>query len=611
MRSLRIQLLISHFLLVLMLGIVLSGAVWQFFRLGASIDRVLALNYPTVLAAQEYRNAIRDEEAGLQIMAAGDLLGGARRFDEALEKATRALNELGPLMTDGLEIQIFSDIVRKEERYRSLALPVVDANRLTPQSGLRETVVKNLLPLSKELSTDSMDLERLNSSAIFDENQRARAEAERASYSGLGVTVVALLLASFLAYRLINMALAPLALIERQAERIAQGDLTAKLDMPRRDEIGTLADSFDLMAARLTEVRNTEARRLERAKRMSDAALEALYDPVVVTDAMGRIAHLNKAAQDLFGPAPTNPRRPLADHIGDPRIVRAFEHAVEQGATSANEDERAMVPITVEGGQRTYRLRTTPMRGEDEKLLGAVAVLEDVTHLRVLDRMKTEFIGVAAHELRTPVASLILAVQLLDEGALGELTGDQLEVIGTMREDLDRLEKLMRDLLDVTKLESGSKPPRPHPTPPKDLVDAALAMVKHAAESKDIRLVGEAGGELPPVEADRSQVGRVLINLVNNAIRHTNPGGTITVRAMPEKDHVTFAIEDTGEGIPEDYLKRIFERFVQVPGATQGGAGLGLSIAMNIVKAHGGEMSVDSEVGKGSVFRFTLPISQH
>ena len=128
------------------------------------------------------------------------------------------------------------------------------------------------------------------------------------------------------------------------------------------------------------------------------------------------------------------------------------------------------------------------------------------------------------------------------------------------------------------------------------------------AEKKGVSLVLQVSPDLPSVKADSLQIGRVLTNLIANAIRHTHEGGTVTVRAEETSNVVTLSVEDTGEGIPEEYRKRIFERFVQVPGAPQGGAGLGLSIARKIVQAHGGQMSVESRVGEGSTFRFTLPL---
>ncbi len=258
--------------------------------------------------------------------------------------------------------------------------------------------------------------------------------------------------------------------------------------------------------------------------------------------------------------------------------------------------------------ERTYRLRASPMRDEDGSVLGAVTVLEDITHLRELDRLKTEFIGVASHELRTPVTSLLLSVQLLQEGAVGELTPDQKEVIEAQREDLERLERMMRDLLDITRLEAGVTPPRFALVAPNELADSAVQAVEAPAHAKGVWLVRDWADNLPAVRADRNQISRVLVNLLNNAVRHTPSGGNVTVSVRQEGDKVRFQVADTGTGIPAEYLPHIFERFVQVPGATRGGAGLGLSIAQTILKAHGSEIKAASLPGKGATFTFALPV---
>ena len=293
--------------------------------------------------------------------------------------------------------------------------------------------------------------------------------------------------------------------------------------------------------------------------------------------------------------------------IRDDRIVEAIDRAIRQERVSAAEDEAGFVTLQANNATRTYRLRATPMRDTDS-LIGAVAVLEDITHLRELDRLKTEFIGVASHELRTPVTSLLLSVQLLEEGAVGELTRQQKEVVAAQREDLERLQRMMLDLLEITRLEAGITPPRFEIVAPRELVEAAVQSVASQAAAKGVALSSHVQEALPSVRADRGQIVRVLVNLVNNAVRHTPRGGRVTVEAHLEGEWIAFQVQDTGVGIPKEYLKRIFERFVQVPGATRGGSGLGLSIAQTIVQAHGGTIKAESEPGKGSTFTCTLPI---
>jgi signal transduction histidine kinase len=227
---------------------------------------------------------------------------------------------------------------------------------------------------------------------------------------------------------------------------------------------------------------------------------------------------------------------------------------------------------------------------------------------KLREQEKEEFIAIASHELRTPVTSLQMAIHLLDEGAAGPLSPKQVELIQGAREDCDRLQRLTQDLLDLSRLEAGTTPIRRRSEAPAELVEEALQTVGATARAKSLSVVVDVPRTLPPVFADAEQIVRVLTNLINNAVRHTDVG-TITLSAREKGGHVAFSVADTGTGIPSEYLSRIFERFVQVPRSRSHGAGLGLAIARQIVQAHGGTIEVKSEEGKGSTFTFTLPLA--
>lgn len=605
MRSLRFQLLVSHLILVLLMGIVMSYAITTFFRLGASIDEVMTTNFKGALAAQEMQHGLGRQTSAMNLMLSGHLVEAQREYNTSWPDLVNAYNAAAT-ETDPRQQTALHEMRTQMEAYRKVATDTLFTH--VPKTSLEaeERYTNIIRPLLQLMDEDTHFLVVINQREMEKTNTKVKDEARRAAFGSVGVTAVALVVAVLLAYVVVRFALVPLASMAQQAEAIGSGDLTKRIEIDRDDEVGALANSFNSMADNLQELRKMEERRLHRAERMADVALEFLYDPVIVTDAQGRIVFLNKAAEGLFGPTPATPRTPIVEHIGDRRIVRAIENAVKEDRVSAYEDETALVPIKVGDAERTYRLRANPMKDDEGSTLGCVAVLEDISHLRELDRLKNEFIGVASHELRTPVTSLMLSVQLLQEGAAGPLSEIQKEIINAQQEDLERLEKLMRELLDVTRLEAGTSPPRFELIPPQDLVRTAVSSVQAKAESKGVRLEQVEEPGLKPVRADRSQMSRVLVNLLDNAIRHTPSGGSVTIRALGSPNHVTFRVEDTGEGIPKDYLARIFDRFVQVPGATQGGAGLGLSIVQTIVKAHGGEMKVESELHKGSAFSFNL-----
>ncbi|MDX2066245.1 MAG: ATP-binding protein [Fimbriimonadaceae bacterium] len=609
MRSLRTQLLISHLALVLLVGIVLSGAVLSFVTLRRTIDQVVTDNYPTVARAQRLGESLRDLQLGLRTYAAGEAAAGQQASRDAYARAVLNTRALGEVTSEGeqrivAQLTELLDVIGRE-------LTFLDRPTLTVQPGVVMRLQTAVDPQLRRAIRRTDELRRINELAIFTDHERAKAQALSFSYIGIFVTLFSLVVAIFLAYRMMDMALRPLALIARAAESLGSGNLTERLVLPRDDEIGQLADSFNEMAARFSELQTVNARRLEKAQLMSDAALDSLYDPVIVTDAKHRIVQFNRAAESIFGPAPSDPRRHIREVINDSRIVAALtDEDLPAAAEQADDDhdERNFVPIRVRESEKTYRVRVTPMTTDEGKRLGSVAVLEDFTANRELDRLKTEFIGVAAHELRTPVTGLLLAVQLLEEGAAGDLTASQRDVVRVQRQDLERLEQLTRDLLDITKLESGTMTPRPAPVTIARIFEDVERTMAPIARAKGVRLT-----ILPPdppetmLRVDRGQIGRVLINLVNNAVRHTPPDGSVQVSVRIVPDQVSFQVEDTGEGVPAEYRERIFQRFVQVPGSTQGGAGLGLSIAQRIVENHGGEMTLLSELGKGSTFGFVLP----
>jgi NtrC-family two-component system sensor histidine kinase KinB len=235
--------------------------------------------------------------------------------------------------------------------------------------------------------------------------------------------------------------------------------------------------------------------------------------------------------------------------------------------------------------------------------------LEDITHLSEVSRLKSEFIAAASHELRTPLTSVQMGIHLLLEGAPESLDERQRDILQVCREDTTRLDRLMRELLDLSKIESGAVTPQTAPIRPATLLNEAVNPLRLQVEAKGIRLQVDAPPDLPHVAVDRGQIERVIGNLVTNAMRATPGGGTIAVAAEARGGEVAVSVTDTGAGIPREYLSTIFEPFVQVPHAVGGGAGLGLTISRRIIEGHGGRLSVQSEPGRGSTFSFTIPLA--
>lgn len=610
MQNIKTQLLLSHLVLVLLMILVMIGAVINFSRLGNSVNRILKDNYASVIAAQDMKETLERQDSAATFVLAGQVQRARKQYEENVPLFVRAYSTEAHNITERGEQEAADAIRSQYSDYTKDIRKLLYADPPMPVEEARSYYFRLLEPSFVRLKDQAQHVLDINQQAIVRADKEARAEATRATTTGILVTIGATLVALFIALPSVRAAIQPLRSLARQAEEIGAGHYNGTIVLHRTDEIGTLAVAFNQMTEKLRAAWEQEERRLHRAERMSDAALESLYDPVIVTDSQGAVVHWNRAAAGLFGPEQRALGLPIARVVPDRRITEAVQRAVHQEHVSAAEDEANLITLQVEEAQRTYRLRATPMHEDDGTLLGAVAVLEDITHLRELDRLKTEFVGVASHELRTPVTSLLLANQLLEEGAAGPLTPDQREVVAAQKEDLMRLERMMRDLLDMTRLEAGVTPPRFQILPADLLMRGAVDSVRTQAAKKGVILIQENLPDLPEVRADRAQIVRVLVNLINNAVRHTLKGGKVTVRASlaPDGRQILFQVEDTGSGIPAEYLKRIFERFVQVPGATGGGSGLGLSIAQTIIRAHGGTIEAVSELNRGSTFTFTLTV---
>jgi NtrC-family two-component system sensor histidine kinase KinB len=531
--------------------------------------------------------------------------------DESWQEFNHGMDLLNSPGVDDNVAELGAELQEKADLYRKLSDRLIANNQLTVQPSADQTIRRLLEPRIAELRSSAAELELQATAASDQDSAQARQASDAILRRSAAVTLIGIFIALYLGNRLVKAAVFPLKELATRAEKISKGDLTAYPLMDRQDEIGALGRAIEAMTDSIREARHMAQRRLRKAEQMSDAALEHLYDPVVVLDSKGQIVHLNQAAEDLLGQIPEGTKVPISEHIKDKRLARLLAKVADTQQISASEDESSSIVLPFKGESKVFRLRATPMMDDEKVALGSVAVLEDVTHFREIDRLKNEFIGVASHELRTPVSSLLLSAQLLKDGAVGELTPDQKEIIDIQLQDLARLEKLMRDLLDVTKLAAGMTPIHLEVTPVGELIESTVNAMQSVAKKQGVELYAEVSEGMGTVAVDRSQIGRVLTNLTANAIRHTGGKGRkkacVKLGAHLADNEVTFYVEDSGEGIPAEYRDRIFDRFVQVPGATQGGAGLGLSIAQNIVKSHHGSMGVESEVGKGSVFHFTLP----
>jgi signal transduction histidine kinase len=291
---------------------------------------------------------------------------------------------------------------------------------------------------------------------------------------------------------------------------------------------------------------------------------------------------------------------------GGDKILNAIRNAISMQKAVAAEDEASVLPMRIGKKERNYRLRTTPMRDSDGHLLGTVTTLEDVTSLQDTDRFKTQFIAVASKKLRDPLLELRRGLYALGQGFSGELMPLQTELVATATSDAEKLNDLMTDLIEVAELDTGKRVMKSERIRPAHALMEARDRYCEEAAKKHIRIEVTAYADLAPVNADRRALRSILDNLLSNALRYTPEDGEILLAAEEMKNFVQFTVRDTGRGIETDRLGSIFDR---LNAFSDKGTGLGLALVRRLVESLGGQIAVESRLGHGATFRFTLPVA--
>ncbi len=414
----------------------------------------------------------------------------------------------------------------------------------------------------------------------------------------LVATLIAAVLAWLLSMAIIERIMRPVRWLTVTVERFAGGDLQARLVPTTGDEIGTLTGAFDQMADHLQETITV----LDQERSRLAAVLEHMADGVLIVDGDGRVRLANPAALRLLSTSGEQALgRSLAEVARHHQIVDVWWRC-QEGASEQLE--------VVEMSRRSLFLQViaTPLRGSDVR--ACLLILQDLTRVRRLETVRRDFISNISHELRTPLASLKALTETLRDGALEDPPAAQ-HFLERMEIEVDALTQMVEELLELSRVESGQVPFRFAAVSVADVLVPAVERLRPQAERGELQLSLSLPADLPPILADVERIERVISNLLHNAIKFTPPGGQVTVGAKAANGEVIFSVRDTGVGISEELLPRIYERFFKADRSRSGGGtGLGLSIARHIVQAHHGRIWAESEEGKGSTFYFTLPIAE-
>lgn len=584
---------------------VFSAAVVSY--LGSHSQTILKDNYRSVLAAQRMKEAIERMDSGALFIVAGERQKGLEQaeknrpiFEAELKVQVGNITESGEKeFTEGLRAA-WMDYQAKFARLQNS----------TSTEEAKQIYFSELEARFYKVKAADDEILAINQDAMVRKSGEVRRTAERMNTITISVALAALALGLLVSTFLTRRMLQPVLELSEATRKIGEGRFDARAHVRGNDELAQLARDFNAMAGRLAEYRKSSLGDLLQAHLSMQAAIDSLPDPVAIFNVDGNLQNVNLAAETLLGVrTDSGSKESLKNVEASTRAVleRIRSHVLSGKGTFVPRGFEDAVQLTTLLGDRYFLPRGAPVYETRGVIVGATVILQDVTRLRRFEELKSDLVATVAHEFRTPLTSLRMAVHLCTEQVAGPLTDKQAELLHSAREDCDRLQGLIDDLLDMSRIESGRVELFPLPTEAASLITAAVDEYKAEAEAKGVILNAQVTTSEVSVLADRERIGHVFSNLIGNAVRYTPKGGSIILDARVANGTVRFTVADTGTGIPKEYQDRIFEKFFQVPDAKTKGTGLGLYIAKEIVRAHDGEIGVESKPGEGSTFWFTLP----
>jgi signal transduction histidine kinase len=576
-------------------------------ELGRISETILSENFRSVQAAQRMKEALERLDSAALFAASGQPERARDQVESQLATFERELDIEEQNITERGEAELVRALREAWTSYREAYVSCV----AQPAAAVADCYFAELEPRFRRAKELAERVLLLNQDAMAAKSDSAQREAGRAVAAAAAATLAALLLGVSASAWLARRTIRPLAVLTQAVEAFGRGDLAARARVGGRDEVAQLATAFNAMADRIEEYRHSTLGELVQTQQAAQAAMDSLPDPVLVFAPDGQVLTANRAAELLLG---AREGQPLQLESADAPLREAIEtvrsHVLQGKGPWAPRSFEEAVSVPRSEGERAFLPRGEPVYEPGGGVVAAAVVLQDVTRLRRFDEMRSDLVSTVAHQFRTPLTSLRMAVHLCLEGVPGPLTEKQADLLQAAREESERLQTMVDELLDLARLQGGGVELAREAVGADHLLREAHRAMRPAAEEHGVVL--EVDPVLPgdAVLADSERVQLVFTNLLENAIRHSPAGGRIRLRAVPSEAGVRFEVSDEGPGVPPEQRARIFEKFVRLPGAPPGGAGIGLSIARDVVAAHGGEIGVEGEPGSGATFWFTLPRAQ-
>ena len=518
-------------------------------------------------------------------------------------------------MLDALE-RIKSDPISRSEFEKNLDLQkrnitevdenVATSNLVTQYEAMHENMNDTTIQRVRVALNDVMSL---NMASIYRKSQVAGHTAERALFWICSLAIGCILIAFAFLIRLPHSITTPIRKLTDGIMEIANHNYEKRLDLGQYQEFGEVANSFNRMAERLTEYRQSTLSDIIRAKEYIEAIVNSITEPIIGLDRDRTILFANDEALTILNLKRENVIGKSAAELAlkNDLLRRLIRELIQP------DEKKEPLKIYADNKESFFQAKYIPIHVTDDnkkekQYAGDVILLKNITEFKELDSAKTTFISTISHELKTPISAIMMSLKLLEDNRVGDMNGEQKSLTGSIKESSDRLLEITGELLKMTQVETGKLQLSPKITKPIELIDYAIKANRVQAERFGCHIEVEYPEKISKLFVDSEKIAWVLTNLLSNAIHYTPENGRIIVGAHQMDKQIEIFVQDFGKGIDPRYHQSIFDRYFRVPGTKVQGSGLGLAISKDFVEAHGGTIRVESEVGKGSRFVITFNV---
>ena len=545
--------------------LVLVGAVSFFYfnRITEESGDIVKNNYETL-------NYSRDMLKELEELGSNDSANASTNFEHNLQLQEKNITEPG-----------------EKELTESLRKNFNALQHKTAAESLRSLIRK-----------DISGIMQLNLQAINKKNQAAKVSAENGKTIITLILTICILIGFTFIFNFPSLIASPITKLTEGIKAIANKNYSQRIHLNRKDELGQLANAFNSMAEKLDEYEHSNLSRILFEKQRAETVINSLKDASIGIDSKGVILFANQQALQLL-------------NLKELEIIGQSQEGVQKKNDLfrflVKEQNNIPFKIVVDGKENYFTKEIIDINQGNEKA-GNVIVLKNITSFKELDVAKTNFIATISHELKTPLASSDFSLKLLEDARIGNLSSEQKELVQHLKNDNQRMLKILSELLNMSQVEAGKIQLNIQYVSPYPIIESSIEAVSSAATEKNIIIEKKLETDVPDIKTDADKISWVLNNFLTNAIKYSPSDSSITVSMEKNNNEVSFAVTDKGSGIDESYISRIFERYFQVPGRSdKKGSGIGLAICKDFIESLGGKIWVESNYGQGSKFSFSLP----